>query len=336
MVVTTANGCTNTTTAQIGQSTSEANVSVAGGELTCNSDNLQLQVSSSAANLTYNWTGPNGFTSEEKNPIVSVAGIYVLEAVAANGCASTATAIVSANTNAPNVQIEGGVIDCDESTTTLSATSSDVVTAFMWEGPNGFSSDQSVITVTTAGNYSLRVYNANGCFSSLTHPVIADTAAPSFSIFAEDLSCESPSARFQLNTANALSTYQWIGPENFQSTEANPVITKAGTYTLTATSSTGCAASQTYTVASNTLAPSLRIQAAGTIDCNNTSTRLQVNSTTALTKYQWTGPNGFLSHEASPTVSLAGTYSLSATASNGCPTVQSYTCLLYTSPSPRD
>jgi len=123
------------------------------------------------------------------------------------------------------------------------------------------------------------------------HPVINSAVAPSFRIFADNLSCETPSARFQLNTATALSTYQWIGPENFQSNEANPVITKAGTYTLTATSTAGCAASQSYTVESNTLTPSLTIQA-GAIDCNNTSTQLQVNSTTALTKYQWTGPRG--------------------------------------------
>ena len=59
--------------------------------------------------------------------------------------------------------------------------------------------------------------------------------------------------------------------------------------------------------------------------------------------YQWTGPNGFTSTAQNPgaisaTPIDAGVYSLVIT-SNGCPSdaaTTTVTCLLYTSPSPRD
>ena len=324
LVVTTANGCTNATTAQIGQSTGEATINVAGGELTCNSDNLELQVSSNTGNLTYNWTGPNGFNSNTKNPLVSEAGVYTLNAVAANGCASTATAIVTASTSAPSVQVEGGMISCGQKSTTLVARSTDEISSYLWEGPNGFSSDKASLIVNQEGTYHLTVANANGCSSRISLPVIDDSATPSFNIFAADINCDSPSSQFLINTSSDINTYQWTGPDNFQSDEVNPVITKAGTYTLTATGISGCAATESYTVTNNTIAPSFTISA-GAIDCNATSTQLQATSDITLASYQWTGPNGFLSYEAAPTVSLPGTYSLSASAGNGCPAIQTYT-----------
>jgi len=324
LVVTTTNGCTSATTAQIGQSTSEADISVAGGELTCNSSSLQLQVSSNTTNFTYNWTGPNGFNSNAKNPLVSEAGVYTLNAVTANGCASTASAIVTASTDAPNVQVEGGIIACGQQSTSLVARSTNEISSYLWEGPNNFRSDKASLIVNQAGTYYLTVANANGCSSRISLPVIDDSATPSFSIFATDLSCESPSSQFLINTTAALNAYKWTGPENFQSNEVNPIITKAGTYTLTASGISGCATTQSYTVTDNTLTPSFTISA-GAIDCNTTNTQLQVTATTPIVKYQWTGPNGFLSYEATPTVSLPGTYSLSATANNGCPAIQSYT-----------
>ena len=93
------------------------------------------------------------------------------------------------------------------------------------------------------------------------------------------------------------------------------------------------------------------IAAVAPILCADGSQSFILNSTitggAANYSYIWTGPNGFSSTDADPTLvgvtsANAGVYTLLATDANGCETeavsttVEITDCLLYTSPSPRD
>ena len=49
---------------------------------------------STTAGVSFSWTGPGGFNSSDQNPVVTTAGTYVLTVTGANGCTSTANALV--------------------------------------------------------------------------------------------------------------------------------------------------------------------------------------------------------------------------------------------------
>ncbi|MEB2341591.1 MAG: T9SS type A sorting domain-containing protein, partial [Flavobacteriia bacterium] len=123
--------------------------------------------------------GPGGFTSTEQNPTVNEAGTYTLTVTGANGCTSTATAVVELDNQVPGAQASGGELDCATHSTTLHATGNG---SFLWTGPNGFSSTEQDPVVVDAGTYTLVVTGSNGCTSSdmvtLTEPECGSCDTP--------------------------------------------------------------------------------------------------------------------------------------------------------------
>ncbi|MCB8963405.1 MAG: HYR domain-containing protein, partial [Bacteroidales bacterium] len=125
------------------------------------------------AGATYNWTGPNGFTSPLQNPTVSanataaMAGIYSVTATVA-GCISpvgTTTVVVNEVPAAPVANNNGPV--CIGSS--LSLTASNITGAtYNWTGPNGFTANiqnptvSANATMAMAGTYTVSVI-VNGC-----------------------------------------------------------------------------------------------------------------------------------------------------------------------------
>ncbi len=119
-------------------------------------------------------------------------------------------------------------------------------------------------------------------------------------------------------------TYTWAGPDNFSSSEQNPVISKitlasAGVYSVTVTVN-GCsslAASKNIfpVIAAPTAASNAPVCEGGRV--NLTASNL------AGASYQWTGPGGFSSSLQNPAIlssqqSHAGTYYVTASLA-GCP-----------------
>ncbi|WP_276499624.1 T9SS type A sorting domain-containing protein [Pontibacter litorisediminis] len=91
----------------------ELTVSATGGKLDCTTSSVQLTASSDKEGLTYSWTGPNGYTSTEQNPIVSVAGDYtVTVANPETGCTATRTVVVTPEST--ELLVERCLIDFNE------------------------------------------------------------------------------------------------------------------------------------------------------------------------------------------------------------------------------
>ncbi|GAB4047705.1 SdrD B-like domain-containing protein [Spirosoma litoris] len=111
--------------------------------------------------------------------------------------------------------------------------------------------------------------------------------------------------------------YSWTGPNGFTSSLQNPVVSAAGTYTLTG-KDTNCSANYmttTVVIAADTIPPSLTAWGAAQA-CTNCSATLLAETEGASLK--WTGPNGFTSTEASPVVTIPGSYTVTTTGRNGC------------------
>jgi hypothetical protein len=137
------------------------------------------------------------------------------------------------------------------------------------------------------------------------------------------LTCTSPSLTLSSSTTATGVTYSWTGPNNFTSTAQNPVVTAAGTYTVVGTNSTG-SGSASVVVTENKTVPDISATG-GALACF-TSITLNANTSVANATYSWTGPNSFSSTAKNPTVSTAGTYTVTVkNPVNGCTASQSVT-----------
>ena len=299
---------------------------------------------------TYSWTGPNGFTSTDQNPIIpnatlSMNGVYNLIVTdAATGCASvngtgTTTVVVNPLPVAPSISSNSAVCE----TATISLTTGTMTgTTYSWTGPNGFTStDQNPIipnaTLAMNGVYNLIVTDAaTGCASvngTGTTTVVVNPLPIAPTVSNNSAVCETATINLTAGTMTGTS-YSWTGPNGFTSTDQNPIIPNAtlamnGVYNLIVTDAvTGCASvngTGTTTVVVNPL-PIAPTVSSNSAVCENATINLTAGTMTG-TSYSWTGPNGFTSTDQNPiipnaTLAMNGVYNLIVTdAATGCASV---------------
>lgn len=270
-VTVTAAGCSSTSTVNvtvnpIPTTTASSNSPICAGTA------LNLTATASGvAGSTYNWTGPNTFTSALQNPSIAAAttaasGAYIVT-VLANGCSSTSTTNVVVNPIPTTTAGSNGPI-CDGATLNLTAVASGIAgSTYSWTGPNSFSSavqNPSITSATTAasGTYTVTV-SANSCTSTSTIAVIVNqtpsTVAGSTPVCqGSDLSLTATASGI------AGSTYGWTGPAGFASALQNPTVaaaplTASGVYTVTVTAAGCSSTSTTNAVVNGPVTPTITI-----------------------------------------------------------------------------
>ncbi len=214
-----------------------------------------LQLSATAVpSATYQWAGPNNFTSVQQNPLIASAamanaGMYSL-IVTVNGCTSAAaTANVVVNMM-PLAGADNSLSVCnDAQTLNLDGyLSSPHDAGGIWEDTDssGGLTGNTFNTIGMAdGTYHFTYKVTNSCGQDAALVTIELKQMPNAPVIAPVAPvCEGNPIQLSA-TAVAGATYQWTGPNNFTSTQQNPLIanaasTHAGTYSLTVTLN-GCA-----------------------------------------------------------------------------------------------
>ncbi|MBK9175985.1 MAG: hypothetical protein IPM46_06515 [Flavobacteriales bacterium] len=234
LTVTGANGCQSFASAEVELDDAAPGAQAAGGTLTCDVTSIQLQ---GTGNGSFAWTGPGGFTSNDQNPTVSVAGTYDLTVTGANGCQSFASAEVELDDDAPGAQAAGGTLTCDVTSIQLQGTGNG---SFAWTGPGGFTSNDQNPTVSVAGTYDLTVTGANGCQSFASAEVELDNDVPQANVTATLVGCEDEPALLSFTSNSAIALIEWIGPGGLVSTMPTASTSIPGAYTLILTGPNGC------------------------------------------------------------------------------------------------
>jgi hypothetical protein len=166
--IVTVNGCSSAASASISVTVNPLPVVTATSTSpVCERDTLKLF--SAPPNGSYSWSGPNSFTSTDQHPVMlnattAMAGSYTVTVTDANNCSASASTPVVVNT-LPTVTATSNSPVCEGGTLNLGTNSN---TAYIWNGPNGFSStnqNPSISNVTTAatGTYFIKATGANGC-----------------------------------------------------------------------------------------------------------------------------------------------------------------------------
>lgn len=210
---------------------------------------------------TYLWTGPNGFVSNESNPLIkdvssSDFGTYFIEIIDSNNCSSIDYAVEIFEIPQP---IETPIItqigsNCEGNTIKLAISEvSNPEATYAWYGPNGLIEDNftsidtliiSSFNANDAGEYRVSM-TLNNCTLSSDNFELSIFPLPEISVNSPSVSlCQGDTLLLESNVANAES-FQWIGPNGFSSNQENIAIeninyTNNGVYSILATSSFGC------------------------------------------------------------------------------------------------
>ena len=346
VTVTDGNGCTNQATAQVAVNPNPA-APVAPNQTVCEGTTLFL-TASVIPGVSYSWTGPNGFTSDQQNPSIpnvtlAAAGVYTVTVTDGNGCTNQATAQVTVNLNPIATLGASAASVCDGVQVTLTAfiptvltnaVGADTYSAQLFDNgiPTGdFVSGSGSIIVfmvtPTVGSHSYTVHIVNevtGCEGDSNPTIVVVTALPAAPVAPNQTACEGTTLFLTASSIPGVS-YSWTGPNGFTSNEQNPSIPNvsllaAGPYTVTVTDGNECTnqATAQVTVNPKPAAPVAPDQAV----CEGATLFLTASSIPGVS-YSWTGPNGFVSDQQNPSipnVSLlaAGPYIATVTDGNGC------------------
>jgi hypothetical protein len=297
----------------------------------CVGGTINLFSSSPVVGATFNWSGPNSFSSTAQNPTLPSAtnlmsGIYSVFATSA-GCSGPATNLTVTVNNNPTPSAGSSFTNyCAGGTVLLFASSA---SSYSWSGPNGFSSSVQNPTITPAtanasGLYQLVVTNAASC-SGTTNISITVNANPVLSAFASNTAiCSgSPINLF----ASGGNNYVWSGPNGFNSTAQNPTISptstlSAGVYSINTTNTvTGCANNTVVVVNVNAL-PTFTAAVNSASICSNSSIQLTANGSN-IVNYNWVGPLSYTASGNNQTISNAstnnaGNYTVTVIDANTC------------------
>ncbi|MCC6726557.1 MAG: T9SS type A sorting domain-containing protein [Saprospiraceae bacterium] len=322
-------GCTNSATLTVTLNNSLPPTPTAtAGQVNCQAQTVQLNGSSTAQGLAYSWTGPNGFTSNQQNPVVSEGGAYTLYTTnTTTGCSSSVNLNVPSPAQ-PNATATGGAINCAATSVQLQGGSTSQNVSYSWAGPNGYSSSLQNPTVNAVGNYVLTVTTAAGCTASASASVSIQNNIPAANPSAVgQLTCVTTQTTINANPDQAGYNFAWTGPNGFTSNLQNPSVNTAGTYTLVVTDPASACNSSSSVVVTQNLNPPTGITAElGTVNCAAQTFDLQGDANETTVSYAWNGPNGFTASQQNPVVNQAGTYVLTVTnTTNGCASSASVT-----------
>lgn len=338
LTVSNATGCTTTITLNASISAASSPTAVTSGTI-CAGQTLTLSTSSAGVGGSYQWAGPNGFTSSVQSPAITNAptansGVYSVTVTSSAGCSGTTTANALVNAN-PTPTVGSNSPVCVGATLSLTASGG---TTYVWSGPGAYTSSvqNPAIASTSVANSGVYTVTAttSGCTGTNTISVNV-VASPTMAV-SSNTPCAG--ATLSLTASSNGTSYSWSGPGGYTSSSQNPAISNAssaisGVYTLTVSNATGCTSTTTLNASINA-ASSPTAASSGTICAGQT---LTLTTTSAGGTFQWSGPNGFSSAAQSPSIANAstansGVYTVTVTSSAGCTGTTSVSALVNPTP----
>ncbi len=269
----------------------------------------------------YLWNGP-GLFSTLPSPEISQSGNFSVQITSAvNGCNSTFSFTVYADTLIPTVTLNAALLSCDKDPLPINLESNIPLILTTWNGPNGFFSTNRIPFVTEPGNYTVNFVGANGCEGQQSIIIANSTDIPETSFKIDSIKCNQDTLKFVVISTNGSYNYQWTGPGLISDNVAEPLVTKPGWYSVTITDeNTGCFNEKTFEVIDDRIFPIADFKI-DTLNCKKDSVQILVQNEDIIA-FTLTGP-AYMSDVISPFVKWEGTYWYTMTNNKGCTTTGS-------------
>ena len=291
--------------------------------LGCGNQEVQLDASASAKGFQYRvrWTKEGGDIGESTDgnvyqPILSVTepGTYIYTIINEDtGCSASDKVIVTEETNTSSLQLNGGHLACNQSTTKLSANTDIEDGTYHWSGPKGFNSTESNPTVQEAGVYELTITSNSGCSATASIEVKEQSSLAVENIVIADEYCGNRDGSIQIEMKEVANyTVQW----NTGHTGLHLPNVPAGNYSAILSNEEGCSTTIEATVeaASEIKLLTVNVQEISCYGANDGSMTIGVTGGKAPYQLLWSnGVEGASNTDLGP-----GTHSLEVEDAKGC------------------
>ena len=322
LTATGANGCIDTEQIIITQNTTSPTASITNNtsatQLTCSLTSISLTATGGG---TYSWSNGTTVVSTTANLTVTTPGTYTVTVTSAtNGCTATSAVVITQNITAPTAAIlsvpSPAVLTCTTTSIALTASGGG---SYSWISAGTNLGTQANISVTTPGTYTVTVTGVNGCSSTVSSIVTQNITAPTATITSSPatsiLTCSTATINL---TASGGTSYSWSNGTTVVGTAATLAVTLPGIYTVTVTATNGCTSTANSTITQNISTPVAGIfnsSNATVLTCSQTSISLTANGGTT---YSWSNGTSVVGTAAALSITSPGTYTVTATAANGC------------------
>lgn len=312
-------GCSGTDTIEVILEGEFPNLQGEDKTITCNEDNVTLEVQFSSSSASLVWTGPDDFEGVGTSVEVSDPGIYTVVGVAIGSCKDTIELELLADTIPPLITIvDDGEITCVDSVVLVSATIDSNTDFYSITGPGVVDELDLIFEVETPGIYTIAATGLNGCATSTNVEVTQSTEFPDYSINLDSLNCEEAMVTVGFDSSDPNLSVLWNGPMAVANDLYSFSASEAGNYVFSITNSSGCNLRDSFFVLMDTFPPNGAIELSSHINCSTDSVTLSIANFNEDLVVNWTGP-GIINPSASEfKTGEIGLYSLTLQSENGC------------------
>ena len=298
---------------------------------------INIEIEGGSGVFTYSWTGPNGFTSTQKNITGLEAGDYRCTVTDLNDC-QLITPIFTLY-EPPNITIattlsviSGYNIGCYGGTGSVQVMATGGIDLgaggyqYTWstENGSGIVQGQKDQPALTAGTYLLTVKDINGCVKSIDI-TLTQPDAITLQFTTKHITCATSvfnDGAVSLTVSGGVAPYSYLW-SNGATTKDISDLTE-GNYTVTVTDANGCTATSVVTVVNPPLLTYTSQVSnyngfnVSCFDMSNGYININITGGTAPYLFSWTGPDGFIAYTQSISGLKAGTYTVHIADSLGC------------------
>jgi len=233
-IVTTNNGCVDTTTTYTATVLSEPDTSIiiSGPMSFCNGDSVSL---TAVSGQSYLWN--NGDTTQ--SIVVTSSGNYFVTVTNSNGCSeNSAVSYINVHSSPDtSIAVNGDLDFCDGDSVIFNLTSGQ---SYLWSNND---TNQS-ITVTQAGSFSAIITTNNGCVDTTRIITTSVNPVPTPEIIAQ-LNTLCSGQVTTLSTQGIYDSYIWGGDT---AGNQDSLIVNSGNYWVTVITAAGCSGSDSISI----------------------------------------------------------------------------------------
>ena len=287
----------------------------------CSGNLIELIGSStSSGTLSYQWTGPGGFTSTVQNPTnATQSGTYTLVVTNTDLCSSppqTTNLVIAPSSPLTISKTDLTCFNSNNGSATVTTPAPGVHT-YVWSPSGG---NAATATGLSPGNYSVEVTNAAGCVS-IANISIVNPPQLTLSFAATTVKCGTKNGTAKVNATGGTGNYTYLWSPDNQTTDSISNLS-VGNYSVTVTDVNGCTTTSSILVDQSS-SLGLTVNPVSVVIFEDESVDLNASFTPYIpgVTYTWTPPNGLTCVDCpNPTATPGDTtiYTVTITTPDNC------------------
>jgi len=284
--------------------------------------NISITPNSSFTTLIWeNATNPDFIPNGQLTFKTSFDGLYKFKITNEEQCSTEGQVNVLKDIEPPLVlQQISDTIDCFNSVISLGVVLDKNAISYLWNGPNIIDvGTDGRLEISEDGTYYLKITGENYCVTNEIFDIVKATDIPVYEYFFDTLTCDKGKINIGVIPLTPVNSFNWSGPDDFESDLRNPKVFLPGIYTVTVTGINGCTAVSDIEVEQDIVMPEITIRDTILLSCDTSALVLEVISGSLLSRYKWIFPSGGINTEPSPSTNTPGNYRVQVSGKNGCP-----------------